>query len=81
MNAPFIQENTAADSAVPDPHRDESERGASKGVTEAVHLLKDKKATNQLCQLQVYLYSAVWGFFFRPVGCMSLRHICNIRLK
>lgn len=47
MNAPFIQENTAADSAAPDPHRDESERGASKGVTEAVHLLKGEKATNQ----------------------------------
>lgn len=47
MNASFIEENTAADSAAPDPSRDESKRGASKGVTEAASLLKGKKAVNQ----------------------------------
>lgn len=63
MNASFIESNTAANSAAPDPSRGESERVASKGVSEAVSLLKGKKAANQPCQLQVYLNSTVWGFF------------------
>lgn len=63
MNASFIEENTAANSAAPDPSRGESERGASKGMTEAASLLKGKKAANQSCQLQVYLNSTLWGVF------------------
>lgn len=63
MNASFIEENTTANSATPDPSWDESEKEASKGVRKPASLLKGKKAANQWCQLQVYLYLTVWVFF------------------
>lgn len=60
--ASFIEENTAADSAAPEPSRDESERGASKGVTEVASLLKGKKAANHWSRL----HSTVLGSGFFP---------------